>query len=60
MYVQPFGTVYGKLVYFFCFGMFRPRKIWQPWFQQMWLLGKKALRRKMTFFCCFGKYENII
>jgi hypothetical protein len=26
----PFGMVYGRLVYFSHFGMFRPRKIWQP------------------------------
>jgi hypothetical protein len=27
-----FGIVCGNLVYFFCFGMFVPRKIWQPWY----------------------------
>jgi hypothetical protein len=26
----PFGTVCGHLLYFSCFGMFGPRKIWQP------------------------------
>jgi hypothetical protein len=26
----PFGKVCGHLVYFFQFGMFGPRKIWQP------------------------------
>jgi hypothetical protein len=26
----PFGIVCGNLVYFFRFGMFVPRKIWQP------------------------------
>jgi hypothetical protein len=31
MYVWPFGVVCGPLVYFFRFGMFGPRKIWQPW-----------------------------
>jgi hypothetical protein len=28
----PFGLVCGHLVYFPHFGMFGPRKIWQPWF----------------------------
>jgi hypothetical protein len=27
----PFALVSGHLVYFSRFGMFRPRKIWQPW-----------------------------
>jgi hypothetical protein len=27
----PFGIVCGHLVYFPHFGMFGPRKIWQPW-----------------------------
>jgi hypothetical protein len=27
----PFGLVCGHLVYFSYFGMFRPRRIWQPW-----------------------------
>jgi hypothetical protein len=27
----PFGIVCGNLVYFSRFGMFGPRKIWQPW-----------------------------
>jgi hypothetical protein len=26
----PFGIVCGQLVYFLRFGMFGPRKIWQP------------------------------
>jgi hypothetical protein len=26
-----FGIVFGLWVYFFRFGMFGPRKIWQPW-----------------------------
>jgi hypothetical protein len=29
--VWPFGIVCGHLVYFSLFGMFGPRKIWQPW-----------------------------
>jgi hypothetical protein len=29
----PFGIVCGHLVYFFQFGVFGPRKIWQPWTQ---------------------------
>jgi hypothetical protein len=37
-YLQPFGIIYGRLVYVVCshwvyvshFGMFGPRKIWQP------------------------------
>jgi hypothetical protein len=29
--VWPFGIVCGHLVYFSRFGMFGPRKIWQPW-----------------------------
>jgi hypothetical protein len=29
----PFGIVCGHLVYFLRFGMFGPRKIWQPWFE---------------------------
>jgi hypothetical protein len=28
--LQPFGIVCGHLVYFSRFGMFGPRKIWQP------------------------------
>jgi hypothetical protein len=27
----PFGIVGGHLLYFSQFGMFGPRKIWQPW-----------------------------
>jgi hypothetical protein len=30
----PFGTVCGYLVYFLRYGMFGPRKIWQPWLQR--------------------------
>jgi hypothetical protein len=29
--LSPFGIVCGHLVYFSKFGMFGPRKIWQPW-----------------------------
>jgi hypothetical protein len=29
--VWPLGIVFGHLVYFSRFGMFGPRKIWQPW-----------------------------
>jgi hypothetical protein len=40
-YLWPFGITYGRLlpivcghlVYFPHFGMFGPRKIWQPWSQ---------------------------
>jgi hypothetical protein len=28
----PFGMACGHSVYFSQFGMFGPRKIWQPWF----------------------------
>jgi hypothetical protein len=28
-----FGIVCGDLVYFSHFGMFGPRKIWQPWYR---------------------------
>jgi hypothetical protein len=31
--VWPFGVVCGPLVYFPRFGMFGPRKLWQPWFE---------------------------
>jgi hypothetical protein len=31
IYIQQFGIACGRLVYFFRFGMFGPRKIWQPW-----------------------------
>jgi hypothetical protein len=27
----PFGIVCGHLLYFSRFGMFGPRKVWQPW-----------------------------
>jgi hypothetical protein len=27
----PFGIVCGHLLHFYQFGMFGPRKIWQPW-----------------------------
>jgi hypothetical protein len=30
-----FGIVCGHLVYFFRFGMYGPRKIWQPWSVQL-------------------------
>jgi hypothetical protein len=30
----PFGIFCGNLVYFLRFGMFGPRKIWQPWSSQ--------------------------
>jgi hypothetical protein len=29
----PFGIVCGHLLYFPQFGMFGPRKVWQPWWQ---------------------------
>jgi hypothetical protein len=29
----PFGIVCGHLLYFSQFGMFGPKKIWQPWFK---------------------------
>jgi hypothetical protein len=36
--LRPFGIIYGRLIYFAViwyifsrFGMFAPRKIWQPW-----------------------------
>jgi hypothetical protein len=35
LFVWPFGVVCGPLVYFSRFGMFGPRKIWQPWFVPM-------------------------
>jgi hypothetical protein len=28
--LRPCGIIYGRLVYFSRFGMFGPRKIWQP------------------------------
>jgi hypothetical protein len=31
-YLWPFGIVCGHLLYCSQFGMFGPRKIWQPWF----------------------------
>jgi hypothetical protein len=31
IYICPFGIVCGHLLYFSQFGMFGPRKIWQPW-----------------------------
>jgi hypothetical protein len=33
IYVWPFGIVCGHLVYISRFGMFGPRKIWQPCFR---------------------------
>jgi hypothetical protein len=30
----PFGIVCGLLVYLLRFGMFGPRKIWQPWLER--------------------------
>jgi hypothetical protein len=30
-YLWPFGIIWGYLVYFSRFGMFGPRRIWQPW-----------------------------
>jgi hypothetical protein len=30
-HLWPFGVLRGNLLYFSQFGMFGPRKIWQPW-----------------------------
>jgi hypothetical protein len=35
--------VCGHLLYFSSFGMFGPRKIWQPWFENTFLLALKFL-----------------
>jgi hypothetical protein len=37
--IWPFGKVCGNLEYFSQFGMFGPRKIWQPW---SWLRSGRA------------------
>jgi hypothetical protein len=33
--LSPLCIVCGHWVYFSQFGMFGPRKIWQPWFQEL-------------------------
>jgi hypothetical protein len=49
-----FNIVCGQLVYFSQFGMFGPRKIWQPWF------GRRIGRNKCLgrFFFCSGQNVN--
>jgi hypothetical protein len=47
--VWQFGIVCGRLVYFSQFGMFGPRKIWQPWMVYLFSnqnsqFGKKNFR----------------
>jgi hypothetical protein len=37
-----FGIVCGHLLYFSRFGMFGPRKIWQPWFRAVFCLVTKS------------------
>jgi hypothetical protein len=44
--LRPFVIIYGRLVYVVCchvvyfsrFGMFEPRKIWQPWMSAVGVL----------------------
>jgi hypothetical protein len=37
-----FGIVCGHLLCFSHFGMFRPRKIWQPWSALVYVVRKHA------------------
>jgi hypothetical protein len=41
--LYPFGIFCGHLVYFSRFGMFGPRKIWQPWY----ICTHKQVARKL-------------
>jgi hypothetical protein len=48
-----FGMICGHLVYFSRFGMFGPRKIWQPWlvklFAKLWeKRGKKRIAKLLS------------
>jgi hypothetical protein len=71
----PFGIFYGHLVYFSYFGMFGPRKIWQPWgmyVQEGDLSGEKFLEsidpwkteeisdEKKSFKCLFAVRSSTI
>jgi hypothetical protein len=47
----PFGIVCGHLEYFSHFGMFRPRKIWQP------CLASEANRRSVSSDVCSAPEE---
>jgi hypothetical protein len=44
--LQPFGVLCGHLVYFFRFGMFGPRKLWQPWLHTILRLLFHPLAKK--------------
>jgi hypothetical protein len=50
----PFGIVCDNLVYFTQFGMFGPRKIWQPWSALPTFVGglvRKWRATKITSYC---------
>jgi hypothetical protein len=49
----PFGIVCGHLLYFSQFGMFGPRKIWQPWWQKD---GRKT--EEVEFFMPMPAFET--
>jgi hypothetical protein len=57
----PFVIACDHLLYFSPFGMFGPRKIWQPWFtafETMLMRVWNCLRRKMT--SCFSQGTNSV
>jgi hypothetical protein len=53
--IWPFGIVCGHFVYFCCFGMFGPRKIWQPWDaalnNEKWSIWDFRLIYECNLFC---------
>jgi hypothetical protein len=58
----PFGTVCGHLVYFSHFGIFGPRKIWQP--TAALKLEVKLLRHAQVISCYAfserGRHKNFV
>jgi hypothetical protein len=54
----PFGIVCGNLVYFLRFGMFGPRKIWQPWSGAVF--GSMFVERKGVQHCQMFLAYNIL
>jgi hypothetical protein len=45
----PFGIFCGNLVYLSAFWNFGPRKIWQPCFQEYWIIDMQAERSGKSY-----------
>jgi hypothetical protein len=41
--LRPFGILFGHLVYFSPFWYFVQRKIWQPWCEAQFFLGRTRI-----------------